>query len=344
MLEIDGATGEGGGQVLRTSLSLSAALGQPFRITNIRAGRSKPGLMRQHLTCIRAAAQISGATVEGDCVGSQHVLFRPGAVRAGSYLFKVGSAGSCLLVLQTVLPPLLRAEGPSEIVLEGGTHNPKAPPWELIERAWIPSIRAMGAGIDGRLERHGFMPAGGGRAVVSITPGAPKPFTAIDRGTISRLVAEALFANLPVQIAERELQMIGARLSLADGDLRLRGVKSSGPGNALVISLEHAAGTEVIAEFGMKSRAAEVVARCAAREAQIFLASRAAVGRHLADQLMVPMALMAGGRFSTVKPSRHTRTNAQIICRFAPDTVKLHRVDRQHEIEIAAIPNWQAQP
>ncbi len=337
VLEVDGSTGEGGGQVLRTALSLSVATGRNVRVANVRAGRAKPGLMRQHLTCVRAAAEISDAAVDGDEIGSQQVLLRPNRLRAGSYIFKVGTAGSCLLVLQTVLPPLMRADGPSEIVLEGGTHNPAAPPWDLIERAWFPALRAMGAQVEGRLERYGFMPAGGGRVVVQVTPGAPRPLVALDRGGVSDRMAEAYFANLPVQVAERELKTVGARLGLPEGALKLREVKSQGPGNALVVTLAHGLGAEVIAEFGVKNRSAESVAKSVAKEATAYLASGGAIGRHLADQLLVPMALMAGGRFSTVKPSRHTVTNAEIIRAFSSGAVKIRALDTEYEIEVAPI-------
>ena len=338
-LEIDGSAGEGGGQVLRTCLSLSVATGRPVRLSNIRAGRPKPGLMRQHLTCVRAAARISGAYVEGDTIGSRQILFQPAGIFPGQYTFKVGSAGSCLLVLQTVLPPLLRAVGPSQIELEGGTHNPAAPPWEVIERAWFPALRAMGAKVDGRLERHGFMPAGGGRAVVTVTPGTPAPFVPGPRGLTRSRVAEAIFANLHVNIAERELQALGQRLGLSGQERKLREVKSSGPGNVLILTLEHEAGTEVIAEFGMKSRSAETVARMAAKEVEGYMAHPSAtIGAHLADQLLVPMVLSAGGQFTTVKPTRHTVTNADIVRAFVPGAVVIEPKDGHHLVKVAALP------
>lgn len=315
--------GEGGGQVLRSTLSLSVATGKPIRIGNIRAGRAKPGLMRQHLTSARAAAAICGARIDGDAIGSQTLVFKPGTLRAGSYEFAVGSAGSCLLVLQTILPPLLLADGPSELVLEGGTHNPAAPPFELIERAWLPRLEQMGATIAARIERRGFMPAGGGRVVLEVTPGQARPFESLARGDILRRTAEAVYANLAADIAQRELTLVGERLDLSDEDKKMRQVKADGAGNAVVITIENATGAEVVASFGAPGVPAERVAEIAARQARDFCASRAAIGKHLADQLLVPMALRGGGRFTTLKPSRHTVTNAEVIRLFRPGSVVL---------------------
>src|SRR6185295_18962730 len=159
MLKLDGSVGEGGGQILRTALALSALTGQPFQIDRIRAQRRKPGLMRQHLTAVRAAAEVCQATVAGDSLGSMALSFVPGAVKAGSYSFAVGTAGSATLVLQTVLPPLLVAAGPSTLTIEGGTHNPLAPPFDFLERSFLPLVARMGPQFEARLERWGFYPA-----------------------------------------------------------------------------------------------------------------------------------------------------------------------------------------
>src|SRR5437867_958993 len=163
MLLIDGSQGEGGGQILRTALGLSLVTGTPIRIEKIRAGRAKPGLLRQHLTAVNAATAIGAVDVEGATLGSQELTFRPGTVKPGEYRFAVGTAGSTGLVLQTVLPPLLTAPGPSTLTLEGGTHNPTAPPFDFLARAFLPLISRMGPSATARLERPGFYPAGGGQ-------------------------------------------------------------------------------------------------------------------------------------------------------------------------------------
>ncbi len=155
LIRIDGSFGEGGGQILRTALSLSLVTGRPIQIDNIRAGRERPGLLRQHLTAVLAAAEIGQAQVEGAVLGSTSIGFVPGPVKAGEYRFAVGSAGSGTLVFQTVLPALMLATGPSRLVIEGGTHNDAAPPFPFLERAFLPLVvqaddpraRTVAAGI-----------------------------------------------------------------------------------------------------------------------------------------------------------------------------------------------------
>src|SRR5277367_281638 len=172
MITIDGSAGEGGGQILRSALALSLCSGTPVRITAIRAGRARPGLMRQHLTALRAAVLVGLADVSGDEIGAREVVFQPRGAEPGAYAFNVGSAGSTTLVLQTVLPALLAASGPSQILLEGGTHNPMAPPFEFLDRAFLPLIARMGPRVTATLEARGFYPAGGGRLRVSVEPAA----------------------------------------------------------------------------------------------------------------------------------------------------------------------------
>ena len=187
IITIDGARGEGGGQILRTALSLSVATGRPLRIGNIRAKRTKPGLMRQHLTAVRAAQSVSGARVQGAELGSTALTFEPDGVRGGDYHFAVGTAGSATLVAQTVLPALMLADRPAHLVLEGGTHNPHAPPFEFLERAFLPLVRRMGVGLQARLERPGFVPAGGGRFILDVTlAGDLRLIEILDRGTLKR--------------------------------------------------------------------------------------------------------------------------------------------------------------
>ncbi len=170
MIELDGSTGEGGGQILRTLLTLAMITGRPFRIRQIRARRAKPGLMRQHLVAVQAAAQICGAEVSGAAVGSQELEFVPGPVQGGDYRFAIGTAGSCTLVLQTVLPALLAADRPSTLQLSGGTHNPMAPPVQFLQRAFCRLLAEMGAQVDVHIERFGFYPAGGGEVTARVSP------------------------------------------------------------------------------------------------------------------------------------------------------------------------------
>jgi RNA 3'-terminal phosphate cyclase (ATP) len=320
MLTIDGSAGEGGGQILRTALALSLVTGTPFRIDKIRAGRKKPGLLRQHLTAVQAAAEIGGASASGAELGSQELVFRPGRVRAGDYRFAIGSAGSACLIVQTVLPPLLAAGAASTLVVEGGTHNPMSPPWEFLARVFFPLLGRMGARVSTALERHGFYPAGGGRLRVEIEPvAALEPLELLERGEIRERRARALVAHLPRNIGERELGVVRSRLSGFERALELVEVPDTpGPGNALLVELACEHVTEIATAFGERGVRAESVAEHVVQEVRAWLAAGVPVGAHLADQLILPLALAGGGVFRTLPLTRHTETNLEVVQRFLP--------------------------
>jgi RNA 3'-terminal phosphate cyclase (ATP) len=325
MLNIDGSLGEGGGQILRTALALSMVTGKPFRIEKIRAGRPKAGLLRQHLTAVKAAVGISGATVSGADLGSGALTFSPGPVSAGEFAFAVGTAGSATLVMQTVLPALLTASMPSKLVLEGGTHNPAAPPFDFLVKSFLPLINRMGPTVAAELERPGFYPAGGGRFSVSIVP-APRllPLEMLERGAIRSINARAVVANLPRSIAEREVKLIGRLLSLAGDSLTVEETRDAlGPGNVVAVEIEAQHHIEVITGFGEMAVRAEAVATKVAQEARAYIASGVPVGRYLADQLLVPILLAGAGRFRTGALSRHTTTNLEVIRAFLDVSIEL---------------------
>jgi RNA 3'-terminal phosphate cyclase (ATP) len=314
---IDGSDGEGGGQLLRTALSLSLVTSAPFRIERIRGGRQKPGLLRQHLTAVHAAAQVGRARVSGAELGSQSLTFEPSEIQPGEYEFAVGTAGSATLVFQTLLPALLCGRTPSRITVEGGTHNPFAPPFDFLAGTFLPILERMGASVHANLERFGFYPAGGGRMTFRIAPcAALKPFALLHRGP-TRVHARGLVASLPERIATREMSIVRERLGLERDLCRIESVDASvGPGNVLLIVVESESLTETVTGFGMKGVSAEKVAADACDEAERYLKSDVPVGSHLADQLLIPMALSGGGAFRTLSPSAHTRTNAAVIRRF----------------------------
>jgi len=336
MIVIDGSHGEGGGQILRTSLALSLVTGQPFRIENIRAGRRKPGLMRQHLTAVNAAAAVGGARVEGNAIGSKRFAFTPGAIRPGQYRFAVGTAGSCTLVFQTILPALLVAGGPSEVVLEGGTHNPFAPPFDFLDHAFLRAVNTMGPVVAATLQQPGFYPAGGGRFSASIQPAPLTPIDLLRRGPIVTKAARAVVANLPMTIARRELKTVSQKMGWTDACLQLVEEKrTNGPGNILILEIECEHVTEVFTGFGERGVSAETVAKRAAQQAQEYLSADVPVGRYLADQLLVVMALAGGGRYRTLLPSNHTQTNMDIIRKFLDIAIEAKQVgDRQWQITI----------
>jgi RNA 3'-terminal phosphate cyclase (ATP) len=320
MITIDGSEGEGGGQILRSSLALSLVTGKPFRMEHVRAKRQKPGLLRQHLTAFESARTISNAEVEGATLGSQTLEFRPGILVPGNYRFAVGTAGSATLVLQTVLPALLMAPGKSTLTLEGGTHNPLAPPYEFLERTFIPLLNRMGARVQLEFKAPGFYPAGGGRFHAGVEPMKKwSQINLLERGAIRKRAATVWLSQLPVSIGERELAKVREELQWNADECRIQNVEHpKGPGNAVILELESEQVTEVFCGFGERGRPAEEVALEAIRQAQVWLNAGVPVDEHLADQLLLPMALAGGGRFSTVTPSLHATTNAKIIERFLP--------------------------
>jgi RNA 3'-terminal phosphate cyclase (ATP) len=323
MIALDGSQGEGGGQILRSALALSLVTGTPFRIDNIRAGRPRPGLMRQHLTAVQAAAAVGAAETSGAAIGSQSLTFKPTTVKAGDYTFSVGTAGSATLVLQTVLPSLLTADRPSSLVLEGGTHNPSSPPFDFLAKAFLPLVARMGARVEATLERPGFYPAGGGRFRVTIAP--TKALTALvleQRGELRTRRVRAVVANLPRAIGERELNRFAARTHWDSSAFSVEAVPNSvGPGNALIAEVESEHVTEVFTGFGEKQVRAETVANVCADEVLAYLATDAPVGPHLADQLVLLLALAGHGTFRTPTPTKHTRTQLDVIPRFLSTSI-----------------------
>lgn len=319
VVEIDGSQGEGGGQVLRSSVSLAALHSRPLHIVKIRAGRARPGLKRQHLTCLRAVAQICDGKLEGDEPNSAEIRFTPGSVKAGEYHFSVGTAGSALLVFQTVIWPLLFAKGNSRVVFEGGTHNPMAPPFDFIERCFLPILRRMGAGVSLTLAKRGFMPAGGGRFVAEIEGDCSlAPIDILERGALLERRATALVANLPGTIAIRELSEIRNLLQWRHEECLPRvDLDADCAGNVLLLEVAHEEVSELVSYIGERELTAETVAARAAQSLQEYLAVDAPVGEHLADQLIIPFALAGKGSFRATTLSQHAQTNIDTVSVFS---------------------------
>lgn len=340
MIEIDGSQGEGGGQMLRTSLTLSMATGQPFRIFHLRANRKKPGLKRQHLTAVRAAAEISGANVQGDSLESREVVFEPGPVTSGHYRFDIGTAGSTTLVFQTLLPVLMTASESSHLTLEGGTHNGMSPPLDFLETAFLPLLETMGPRVSLKLVRRGFYPVGGGRFEAMIQPANPlKPLTILKRDKKPTLSAKAIVSKLPEHIGRRELDVLNSRLDFGRWQREVEVDQTArGPGNFVMVKIATGGVTELFSALGEKGVPAERVAAGLARECKAFLKSAAPVGPHLADQLLVPLALGPGGQFRTPAPlTSHTTTNADVIRKFLHVKIEPAEVDDE-TIEITVEP------
>ena len=320
MLSIDGSFGEGGGQIIRTSLALSLITGKSFRVFNVRARRDRPGLQRQHLTAVTAAAAIGTARVEGAHVGSKEFTFEPGAITPGEYKFSIGTAGSTMLVLQAVLPPLMIADGPSLLLFEGGTHNVMAPPFEFIQKSFLPLVNRTGPTVTVELQRYGFYPPGGGRFNVYVEPARRlKRLDLVERGAILSERARALVVNLPPHIGERELAVASEQLGWMPDQLDLEtSTNAISAGNVFTISVESESLTEVFTGIGERGVRAETIAERVATEVARYLSIDAPVGEHLADQLLIPLALSGGGSYLTGPLSLHTTTNIEVVKKFLP--------------------------
>lgn len=329
MITIDGSEGEGGGQVLRNACALSLVTGEPFTIEKIRGRRDQPGLMRQHLTAIEAACTIGGLECEGLELGSDRISFRPGRVTPGDYHFAVGTAGSTALVLQTVLVPLALADKPSHLVIEGGTHAGMAPPFDFIEKCFLPVFNRMGPSVDIRIKRHGFFPRGGGRIEVDIEPAPLRRIECLDRGVPMGQSGTVLFSSLEGKIAGRIRSAALKTLPKWDeGQLVVRELPADqGPGVTLILESAFDQVTEVVAGFGKLGLSAERLGKTAGKRMAGYEAASVFAGPYLQDQLLLPMAIAGGGAFSTVKISQHSKTAADIAARFTGRETRFEELD-----------------
>jgi RNA 3'-terminal phosphate cyclase (ATP) len=336
-IDIDGSEGEGGGQILRTALALSVITGKPFHLHHIRAKRPKPGLMRQHLTCVQAAVAVGGEQCKAlndkgvaSALSDQTLHFTPNpnpasAIVAGDFEFAIGSAGSCALVFQTVLWPLLMANGQSTLTLRGGTHNPMAPSFTFLEllNPYFSGLAAPYFNV--QIRRHGFYPAGGGEVIVKVNPPVQgiAPIDLMNRGALLEQYAIGMNAGIDQSVLEREFAYLKSHLGWTQEQLLNSSVRSNeGPCNVLIAVLKYEHIAHVMTSFGDRKRIAEQVANQIVQDVNAYQKSAAPVGEHLADQLMIPMALAAWrgeqSQFWTTALTEHTRTNAHVIERFLP--------------------------
>lgn len=332
MLVIDGSLGEGGGQVLRTSLALSVICRQPIRITHIRSTRPKPGLQAQHLKALDAAAAISKAEVTGAASHSNEISFRPKDIRSGRYRFEIGTAGSTSLVLQTILIPLSLASSASTVSIGGGTHVAWSPTFDYLETQWLPWMQNAGFDSALALDKAGFYPQGGGRITASIRPlQSIAPLDLSQRGQLLRIRGMSSVANLPVSIAERQKRQAVLRcLKIAwpgqpDINIKLQKLNSPSKGTSLFLAAEFEGGRACFTSLGELGKPAERVADQAVDELNHFLQSGAAMDPYLADQLLLPLSLAKGSStLYTASITQHLITNAQIIQMFLPTRININ--------------------
>lgn len=328
-VNIDGSHGEGGGQILRTSLALAIITGRKLRMKRIRAGRKRPGLQPQHLACVRAAAALCNgkATAPGGKElepGMQELELIPGTGLAEALEIDIGTAGSTTLLIQTVLVPAIASGKRLRLVVTGGTHNPMAPPFEFLDRVLAPHLRAMGATITLTLERHGFLPKGGGRIVVDIGSGKLEAIEVLTTGEIVARRVTAIVAGLPRHIAEREVACAQERMK--DPACEIREFGKDGPHNLFMAEVELASGVrELATSHGKKGYPAEDVADDALDALEDFLEADVPVGEHLADQLLLPLAVAGGGRFRCADLSLHASTNIDTIRAFLDVSIRTEK-------------------
>ena len=316
---IDGTTGEGGGQVLRTSLALSCITKRSFHIENIRAARPNPGLSKQLLSCIQAVCKICNRESKGATPGLKILDFQPGAVQSDDFYFHIGSAGSTTLVIQTLLPALFLADKPSTVTITGGTHNPLAPPSDFLCESFLPAIATGGFYCNCKLIKHGFFPAGGGKISINIQPWKKKPGRRIDLcepGDQFQINARIYTAKLPARIAQLQRKL------LLQSKLNIRSIQhikvedSDGPGNCVMIRISSSSRTTVFTAFGMRGKPSQKVINEVVNLAQDFLTSGASIDRFLADQLLIYMAISKSGCYITNEISSHLLTNMETIKKF----------------------------
>jgi RNA 3'-terminal phosphate cyclase (ATP) len=320
MIELDGSFGEGGGQILRSSLALPLLTGKAFHLRNVRARRAKPGLRPQHLMSVRAAATIGSAQVVGASLGSSELIFEPGPVAPGIYRFAIGTAGATGLVLHTLyLPPALRGGGPSDLTLVGGTHVNASPCYHFLETTWKPYLEFAGLRVDLRLVRPGFYPRGGGVVEARIHPCSQVRGVELDElPPVEKVTGFSAVANLPEEITERQARRALQRLKPSRLKVRIRNETwEGGPGTVLGITLGTAPVPTFFFGLGARGKPAERVADEAADQALAYLKTAPAVDAHSADQLVLPLALAVGpSRFRVAAVTDHLRTNIAVIRRF----------------------------
>jgi RNA 3'-terminal phosphate cyclase (ATP) len=328
---LDGSHGEGGGQILRTALSLSLLTGRPFKITKIRANRDKPGLRPQHLKAVEAAAALGHAEAKGAAVGSRELTFRPEPFEPKDLAIDIGTAGATTLVLHTLhLPIALRAQSGVRLVLTGGTFNQKAPSYPFLASTWRSYWAMMGLPVALAMPSAGFFPRGGGQLEAWIEPAQPQPITLLDRPPLARIKGFAGVSHLDPRIADRMKAQAEALLQ-AEGltaEIELGEWTAPSPGAALVLTAEHGNIPTTFVGLGERGKPAETVATEAVQELLAFETSAGAVDPHSADQLLLPLAL-ADGRsvFTTSEVTEHLRTNIATIQAFLDRPIALNEFD-----------------
>ena len=321
MIEIDGSYGEGGGQIIRTALSLSCLLKKSFRIFNIRKKRKKPGLMPQHLTCVKAAQLITDAEVTGAYAGSSELLFSPHEVKGGYFSFDIGTAGSTSLVFQTLIPALAFSQQKTTLTLKGGTHVPLSPSFHYLSNVFVHFLGQLGIKVQLAIESYGFYPRGGGivRAEIFHVKNI-KPLRIMERGNILQITGYSAVGNLPLSIAERQKDAFANKINREIKNnnacliIELVEVPSIGQGTFVYLEARSEDSVAGFTALGARGKKAEVVGEEAAEEFVKYYTTGAALDYHIADQIVLYLSLCSEeSRFTTSSITNHLLTNLWVI-------------------------------
>jgi RNA 3'-phosphate cyclase len=342
MIELDGSEGEGGGQILRSALTLSILTGRPFKLINIRANRSKPGLQPQHLMCVRAASTISNGNYKGGSVGSAVLYFEPGAVKHGKYTFSIGTAGATSLVLHTIYLPLaLRCDQPSEIIITGGTHNQHAPCYHFLETTWAAYMGRLGISIELEMIRPGFYPRGGGEIRAIIHPcSRVNGLTLTSCPELTTAGGFSAYAGLPESVGRRQARRLSVRLKTqsVESHIPIEEWEAANPGTVAAIIFRQAPVPSLFFGLGERGKPAEAVADEAVDEAVAFRDAKCPVDPHSADQLLLPLVFSPdASAYRTSEVTRHLTTNIETVRKFVDRMIEVDGEEREPGIvQVAA--------
>jgi RNA 3'-phosphate cyclase len=332
MIELDGSEGEGGGQILRSALALSILTRRPFKLVNIRANRSKPGLQPQHLMCVRAAGTICGGTYKGGSVGSSVLYFEPKEARSGNYTFTIGTAGATALVLHTVYLPLaLRGDKPSEVTISGGTHNIHAPCYHFLETTWAAYLARIGIRVELEMTRPGFYPRGGGEIRAVVHPcSRVNGLSLLTCPELTTAGGFSAYAGLPESVGKRQARRLSVRMKSegVESHIPQEEWEAANPGTVAAVIFRQAPVPPLFFGLGERGKPAESVADDAADEAIAFRDAKAPVDPHSADQLLLPLAFSDdASEYKASEITRHTTTNIETVRKFVDRTIQVEHTD-----------------
>lgn len=336
-IEIDGSFGEGGGQILRTALSLSCITGSSLKLFNIRKGRKKPGLMPQHQTCVNAISEICNAEVSGNAISSTELTFVPRKIRSGNYFFDIKTAGSSSLVIQTLLPALIFSDGISRVTIKGGTHVPFSPSYNYISEVFVPLLNKIGIKMEPSINKYGFYPKGGGEISFNIFPVEKiKRLSAVKRGELLSITGYSAVSTLPRHIAERQKNAVMQNLSPLDVNINIHEVPSLGHGTFVFLKGAYENTLTGFSALGERGKRAEDVGKEAASLFNDFHKTSACLDPHLADQIVIYLSLaQEDSTFTTSRITQHLLTNLWVIEKFLKIRYEIYgRMDSEGIVKI----------